>query len=449
MSALLVLAAAGLAGFAGVPAFVPGRFRESGARAATVLAAAASALGLAGAALALAGGPASGVSGAWGIPGGRFAVEVDALSALFLLPLFLVSGLGAVYGEDYWPLREHPESAPRVRLFYGAMTGSMALVLVARNALLFLTAWEVMALAAFFLITTEAHEKRIREAGWLYLVATHTGTLLLFGVFALLRTIHGSFEIAPLPPGVAASTTGSVLFLAALAGFGLKAGLMPLHIWLPSAHAASPSHVSALMSGVLIKMGIYGLVRITTLFPDPPFLWGAVLFSMGLVSAVLGVAFALGQHDLKRLLAYHSVENIGIIAMGIGLGLVGRSLGKPSWALLGFGGGLLHVVNHGLFKSLLFLGAGSVMPATGTRGLGRLGGLAKKLPATALAFLTGAVAICGLPPLNGFVSEWMVYVGLLKTLGPGSGDVWIWGAFAVPVLALVGARGVARFGKWC
>ena len=447
MSAHLVLLAAGLAGVSGVPALLAGRLREGGARAATILNVVASVLGLAGAAIALAGGPATGLTGWWGVPGGRFAVEVDALSALFLLPLFLVSGLGALYGEAYWPLREHPESAPRVRLFYGAMTGAMALVLVARNALLFLTAWEVMALAAFFLITTEAHERRIREAGRLYLAATHTGTLLLFGLFALLRTIHGSFEIAKLPEGVAASTAGSAIFFLALVGFGLKAGLMPLHIWLPSAHAASPSHVSALMSGVLIKMGIYGLLRITTLFPDPPFFWGAVVFSMGLVSAVLGVAFALGQHDLKRLLAYHSVENIGIIAMGLGLGLVGRSLGQPAFVILGFGGGLLHVVNHGLFKSLLFFGAGSVIHTTGTREMDRLGGLLKKLPATAFAFLVGAVAICGLPPLNGFVSEWMVYVGLLTTLSAGSGTVWIWGAFAVPVLALVGALAIACFVK--
>ena len=448
MTVHLVLLAAGLAGLSGVPALLPGRLKEGGARASTILSVTASALGLAGAALALAGGRARGTFVLpWGIPGGLFAAEVDALSALFLIPLFLVSGLGAVYGEAYWPLREHPESAPRLRLFYGAMTGAMALVLVARNAILFLTAWEVMALAAFFLVTTEAHEKRVREAGWLYLVATHTGTLLLFGLFALLHTVHGSFQFAKMPAGVAASATGGAIFFLALAGFGLKAGLMPLHIWLPSAHAAAPSHVSALMSGVLIKMGIYGLVRVTSLFSDPPVLWGAVVFVLGLVSAVLGVAFALGQHDLKRLLAYHSVENIGIIAMGLGLGLVGRSLGHPAWVILGFGGGLLHVVNHGLFKSLLFLGAGSVIHATGTRDMDRLGGLLRRMPATAIGFLVGAVAICGLPPLNGFVSEWLLYVGLLSTLPGGGGTEWIWGAFAVPLLALVGALALVCFVK--
>ena len=447
MSVRLVLLAAGLASLSGLPAFLKGRFRDRGARAATALNILSAALGIVGAALALRPVPPASAVLPWGVPGGLFAAGLDPLSALFLLPLFLVSGLAALFGEAYWPLREHPESAPRVRLFHGVMTGAMALVLVARNALLFLTAWEVMALAAFFLITTEAHEKRIREAGWLYLVATHTGTLLLFGLFALLKSVHGSFEIAKLPAGVAATGTGSALFLLALVGFGLKAGLMPFHIWLPSAHAASPSHVSALMSGVLIKMGIYGLLRVTMLFPDPPTYWGATVLAMGLVSAVLGVAFALGQHDLKRLLAYHSVENIGIIAMGLGLGLVGRSLSQPAWVLLGFGGALLHVVNHGLFKSLLFLAAGSVIHATGTREMDRLGGLLRRLPATGIAFLVGAVAICGLPPLNGFVSEWFVYLGLLSTLSAGGGEGWIWGAFAVPLLALVGALAVACFVK--
>ena len=447
MSVRLVLLAAGLASLSGLPAFLKGRFRERGARAATALNILSAALGIVGAALAFRPVPPASVVLPWGVPGGLFAAGLDPLSALFLLPLFLVSGLAALFGEAYWPLREHPESAPRVRLFHGVMTGAMALVLVARNALLFLTAWEVMALAAFFLITTEAHEKRIREAGWLYLVATHTGTLLLFGLFALLKSVHGSFEIAKLPAGVAATGTGSALFLLALVGFGLKAGLMPFHVWLPGAHAAAPSHVSALMSGVLIKMGIYGLLRVTTLFPDPPLLWGAVLFAMGLASAVLGVAFALGQHDLKRLLAYHSVENVGIIAMGLGLGLVGRSLRQPAWVLLGFGGGLLHVVNHGLFKSLLFFSAGSVIHATGTREMDRLGGLLKTMPAAGLGFLAGAVAICGLPPLNGFVSEWLLYLGLLSTLPAGAGPGWIWGAFAVPLLALVGALALACFVK--
>ena len=192
---------------------------------------------------------------------------------------------------------------------------------------------------------------------------------------------------------------------------------MPLHVWLPSAHAIAPSHVSAIMSGVIIKMGIYGLVRVTSLLPHPPLEWGAVVLALGVVSGVLGVAFAIGQHDLKRLLAYHSIENIGIIVMGLGLALIGRSLGRADWVVLGLGGGLLHVWNHALFKALLFLSAGSVIHAAHTREIDHLGGLAKAMPWTSLCFLVGAVAICGLPPLNGFVSEFLIYLGLFGTLG--------------------------------
>src|SRR5437879_558109 len=197
---------------------------------------------------------------------------------------------------------------------------------------------------------------------------------------------------------------------------------MPLHVWLPSAHAAAPSHVSAIMSGVLIKMGIYGLVRVTSLLPAPPLEWGGIVLAFGVVSGVLGVAFAIGQHDLKRLLAYHSIENIGIIVMGLGLALMGRSLGRDDWIILGLSACLLHVWNHALFKALLFLSAGSVIHTAHTRELDRLGGLAKTMPWTALSFLVGAVAICGLPPLNGFVSEFLLSLGLFGTLGTGAGQ---------------------------
>jgi hydrogenase-4 component B len=227
----------------------------------------------------------------------------------------------------------------------------------------------------------------------------------------------------------------------------MKAGIMPLHVWLPGAHANAPSHISAIMSGVLLKTGIYGLVRITSLFAHPPLWWGWLMLGLGTTSAVLGVAFAIGQHDLKRLLAYHSVENIGIICMGLGIALLGRSLGRVDLVLLGLAGALLHTWNHSLFKALLFLAAGSVVHATGTREIDELGGLSRKLPWTSLAFILGAAAICGLPPLNGFVSELFVYLGLLhETTSPG-GRLWLTGAFAAPALALVGALAVACFVK--
>jgi hydrogenase-4 component B len=236
------------------------------------------------------------------------------------------------------------------------------------------------------------------------------------------------------------------VFVLGLVGFGLKAGTMPLHVWLPGAHATTPSHISALMSGALIKTGIYGLARLTSMHPAPPAWWGYTLVAAGVVSAVLGVAFAIGQHDLKRLLAYHSVENIGIICLGLGVALLGRSAGSPELVALGIGGALLHVWNHALFKALLFLGAGAVLHATGTRELDRLGGLLRRMPATGLTFIAGAVAICGLPPLNGLISELLVFLGLFRAADLGAGP-WLAGALAAPALALVGALALACFVK--
>ncbi|MGH7137887.1 MAG: proton-conducting transporter membrane subunit [Pirellulales bacterium] len=327
------------------------------------------------------------------------------------------------------------------------MTAGMALLVIARNSVVFLFGWEIMALSAYFLVTTEDHDKEVREAGWLYLVAAHVATLCLVGLFAVLRAAGGSFALAPLAPDRLSPGMATAIFALALVGFGFKAGIMPLHVWLPSAHAAAPSHVSAIMSGVLIKMGIYGLVRVTSLVPNPPLVWGGTLLGLGAVSGVLGVAFAIGQHDIKRLLAYHSIENIGIIVMGLGLALIGRSLGRADWIVLGLAGSLLHVWNHALFKALLFLSAGSVIHATHTREIDHLGGLAKTMPATALGFLVGAVAICGLPPLNGFVSELLIYLGLFGTLGNGAGASLPAAALAAPALALIGALAVACFVK--
>jgi hydrogenase-4 component B len=239
----------------------------------------------------------------------------------------------------------------------------------------------------------------------------------------------------------------TAIFLLGLIGFGLKAGIMPLHVWLPSSHTVAPSHVSAIMSGVIIKMGIYGLFRITSLLPTPPLEWGAIVLGLGAISGVLGVAFAIGQHDLKRLLAYHSIENIGIIVLGLGLALIGRSLGRSDLIVLGLSGGLLHVWNHALFKALLFLSAGSVVHATHTREIDELGGLAKVMPWTALCFFVGAVAICGLPPLNGFVSEFFIYLGLFATLGSEGQPSFAGAALAAAALALIGTLAVACFVK--
>jgi hydrogenase-4 component B len=371
---------------------------------------------------------------------------VDGLSALFLVPVYLVTLLGSVYGLGYWRQSDHPANGRKLSLFYGLLAAGMAVLLVAADGFVFLVGWEVMALSAFFLVTTEDHEREPREAGWVYLVATHFSTLCLFALFALLFATTGSLDLNPATADRMRPATSTALFVLALVGFGLKAGVMPLHVWLPGAHAAAPSHVSALMSGVIIKMGVYGIVRFTAILPHQRPEWGAVVVGLGAVSGVLGVAYAVGQHDLKRLLAYHSIENIGIIVMGVGLAVLGRSLGRPDWVALGLAGALLHVWNHALFKALLFLSAGSVVHATHTREIDHLGGLARPMPATALCFLVGAVAICGLPPLNGFVSEFHIYLGLFRTVSASSGPALV-GAFAVPALALIGALAVACFVK--
>jgi hydrogenase-4 component B len=384
-------------------------------------------------------------SWSWAVPGSTLAVGLDGLSALFLLPVFVIPALGALYGLGYWSGEEHAATGPKLRLFYGLLAAGMALVVVARDGIVFLMAWELMALSAFFLVTTEEENEGAQQAGWTYLIATHIGTLCLVAAFGGLRAGTGSFALDAaagqnMAPGLAAG-----IFALAVVGFGLKAGFMPLHVWLPDAHANAPSHVSAVMSGVMIKMGIYGLVRVSGLLPPVAAGWGGLLLALGVISGVLGLALAIAQQDVKRVLAYCSIENIGVILLGVGLALVGRALRQPEWMILGMAGALLHVWNHSLFKALLFFAAGAVIHATGTRNMDRLGGLARRMPQTALAFALGSVAICGLPPLNGLVSELLIYLGLFRTVGAHGSAAWPAAALVVPLLALVGALAVVCF----
>jgi hydrogenase-4 component B len=446
---LLLLIAIALMLLSGLPGCLLPARSAAGQRLAAALLLAGSLLGLIAVSLSFATPHALTLTLPWGLPLSRFAVGLDALSAVFLLPVFVVPACGAVYGLGYWKQAEHPANARRLNLAYGVLAGAMALVVIARDGLLFLIAWEVMALAAYFAATAEDDRPEVRRAGWVYLIATHAGTLCLFALFALWRHATGSFALEPaagLPAAMA-----STLFVLALTGFGFKAGLMPLHIWLPGAHANAPSHVSAVMSGVMLKMGVYGLVRLTALLPAGEVWWGATLLAAGACSSVAGIAYAIGQRDLKRLLAYSSIENIGIIAMGLGLALLGRptggSAGHPEWVVLGLGGALLHVWNHALFKSLLFFNAGAVIHATGTREIDRMGGLAKRLPNVMALFAVGAVAICALPPLNGFASEWLLYVGLFRTLGQNGAPGLEAAALASVALAATGALAVACFVK--
>ncbi len=386
---------------------------------------------------------------AFPVGGEPLHLRLDAIGALFLALLCVVGGAGAVYARDYWADRAHPHSATTGRRWWSVMLSTLGLVLVSSNGLHFLIAWELFTLSAYFLVTLDRQRGEVRAAGWLYLGASHTASLALFAFFALLAARTGSWELGPMPhrPDLAP------LFWLALFGFGLKAGLFPLHIWLPSAHANAPSHVSAIMSGVTIKMGIFGLVRFSGWLPVPSGA-GWVVALLGVTSAVLGVAFALGQHDLKRLLAYHSVENIGIILIGLGFALVAVEHGHAAWGALALAGALLHVWNHGLFKSLLFLGAGSVLHATGTREMSQLGGLWRAMPWTAALFALGALAISGLPPLNGFVSEWLVYLGLFDAVNvsassTSSGSSAVAAVAAIILLAVTGALALACFVKVC
>jgi hydrogenase-4 component B len=380
---------------------------------------------------------------AFAIGGDRLHLQLDALSALFLALLGVIGGVGALYARAYWPDATHPHSARVGRVAWSTLMLCMGLVLLSRHGLQFLIAWELFTVSAYFLITLERGRSEVRRAGWLYLGASHAASLSLFAFFAALAARLGTWEIGSWKEHTALAP----LFWLALFGFGVKAGLFPLHIWLPSAHANAPSHVSAMMSGMTIKMGIYGLVRFSGWLPLPDGT-GWVVAGLGVVSAVLGVAFALGQHDLKRLLAYHSVENIGIILIGLGFALLAVAGGNADWGRLALAGGLLHVWNHGLFKALLFLGAGSVLHATGTREMSRLGGLWRAMPWTAGLFALGAAAISGLPPLNGFVSEWLVYLGLFET-AYAPGGAALAAVAAIVLLAMTGAMALACFAKVC
>lgn len=384
----------------------------------------------------------------WRVPYGELFLQVDALSAFFLLAIFGLAFFAAIYGYEYLQAYQERKRLGAALFFFNLLIAAMAIVVTARNGMLFLVAWEVMSLASYFLVNFEHERPEVRAAGFTYLVATHLGTAFLFAMFVLAAREAGSMsfdqfhQLATLSPGAAGA-----LFVLAIIGFGTKAGFVPFHVWLPEAHPAAPSHVSALMSGVMIKTGIYGILRLLTFLGPPPAWWGIALMVIGALSGIVGIIFALAQRDLKRLLAYSSVENIGVIGLGLGVGLLGQTTGQPLVSVAGYAGALFHVLNHALFKGLLFLGAGSVLHATSTLDMERLGGLLKRMPRTGIAFLIGVVAICALPPLNGFASEWLIYNGMLRggLLINGSKDLLL--VFAAVGLAFIGGLVLAGFTK--
>lgn len=380
------------------------------------------------------------------LPGGDWVIGIDPLSAVFVIAVAVLGATNGIFGDADARASGHPERTTESNAHYAVLVASLLLVVTAQSILLFLTAWEVMAISSFLLVITEHERAEVRHAGWIYVVATHTATLLLFVMFALWSSVAHDWTFASLAAAWSSLPRhGSLVLLLGLVAFGMKAGYVPLHFWLPPAHAASPSNVSALMSGIVIKTGIYGILRLLSLSGTPDVWFGWTVFILGGISTLLGVLWALAQHDIKRLLAYHSVENIGIIMLGIGLGALGGAYGHPALAILGYGAAVLHTVNHALFKSLLFMAAGAVYRRTHTRNIEALGGLARRMRWTFLMFFIGAVAIIGVPPLNGFVSEWLIYVGIFDAARTmGSIRLVI---LAAPVLALVGGLALACFAK--
>lgn len=382
----------------------------------------------------------------WDPAHGAFSVEADRLSAFFLLPVFGLSALAAVYGGNYLVAYRHTKSLGGPWFFFNAFVVGMVLVLIARTVLLFLVAWEVMSLAAYCLVTFEHEQAEVRRAGWIYLIATHLGVIFLFIAFLLLANQAGTLEFQAFRnmTGLDAGWSGLV-FVLAVVGFGAKAGLVPFHVWLPEAHPAAPSHVSALMSGVMIKMGLYGILRMLTFLGTPVAWWGLTLAGLGLLTSLAGIALALHQRDVKRVLAYSSIENVGLIALALGVGLWGWASRLPAVGVLGTTAALLHIWNHALMKGLMFFASGSVLHGTGTRDMEKLGGLMKRMPWTGAAMMVGGVAIAALPPLNGFVGKWLLYLSLIRVGLSASGGQSLTALLAIGLLALIGGLAALAF----
>jgi len=385
-----------------------------------------------------------------GIPYLKFSVRLDPLSAFFVLIVSLLALALSIYSFGYARSFYGRKNVGVLGAFYNALLLATTFVFIADNAFFFLVAWEIMAMSAYFLVSFEHEQPEARNAGVLYFVMSHIGTGCIILGFLLFFQASGNYDFDGFRAVGSRMSPGArnAAFLLFLFGFGVKAGIVPLHIWLPAAHPVAPSNVSALMSGVLIKTGIYGLTRVLFDFlGNPPNWWGVTVLAIGTVSAVLGVLYALMEHDLKRLLAYHSIENIGIILMGLGASLMFLHTHHPLLATLALIAGLYHTLNHALFKALLFLGAGAVLHAAHTRNMEEMGGLARRMPKTAFFFLIGAVAISALPPLNGFISEWLTYQSLLQGFGTTPSLIRLMFPLSGAMLALTGALAAACFVK--
>ncbi|MEX5215826.1 MAG: hydrogenase 4 subunit B [Nitrospiraceae bacterium] len=385
------------------------------------------------------------------IPLLTFSIRLDPLASFFVLTISAVGLSSSVYARGYVTEWEGRASIALLGALFNGFLLSMILVVIADNGFFFLLVWELMSLLSYFLVVTEHERAEVRHAGFFYLIMTQVGTAFILLTFLLFFQQTGSFSFETFrhPAEPLSSELSTALFLAALIGFGAKAGIVPLHVWLPYAHPAAPSHISALMSGVMIKTAMYGLIRVYFDFLNAQFLWwwGFIILVVGAISALLGVMYALMEHDLKRLLAFHSVENIGIILLGIGAGMIFRTYGLHEFAALGLLAGLYHTINHALFKALLFLGAGSLSYATHTRNMEDYGGLLRRMPWTGLFFLIGAVSIAALPPTNGFVSEWLIFQSLFLGMQVPNLLLKLMLPLAAAMLALTGVLALACFAK--
>ena len=373
---------------------------------------------------------------------------IDPLSAFFIVVICVMSLVSVIYSNGYLKPYLESKNINSHLVFLPMLIASMLAVVTCQNALMFLICWEIMSLSSFFLVIFESNKKEVIKAGIKYLVFMHVSVLFIIMAFALLSIKAGSFDFMAFKDVLVNNKAlANVVFLLAFVGFGTKAGFVPFHNWLPDAHPAAPSHVSAIMSGVMIKTGFYGILRGIQLIGIPSKTISFVVLTVAGISALYGILYAITQHDLKRFLAYSSIENVGVIGMGIGVGMLGMAYHNPAVALIGFAGGILHILNHSIFKELMFLTAGSVYLKSHTRDIEIMGGLIKSMPKTGLLFLIGSIAICGLPPFNGFISEFLIYFGMFKGLTIDNFEAVIVMLFAISALAFVGTMAILCFSK--
>jgi hydrogenase-4 component B len=383
-------------------------------------------------------------------PVGALRFVAEPFSAFFLFVISSLSLATSIFAIGYTREYQGKKNIALLGFFYNFFILAMLFVVTVKNAFYFLLFWELMSLASYFLVIFEHERPEARSAGTLYLIMTHVGTAFIAAAFLLLFIHAGSFSFDSFrtAAGTLSPVLKNVIFFAALIGFGTKAGIIPLHIWLPRAHPQAPSHVSALMSGVMIKTAVYGLLLFLFNFlGETPGWWGHVILAVAILSTLLGILYALMENDLKRLLAFSSIENIGIILLGVGMALVFKTLHQSLYAGFALVAALYHVINHAIFKGLLFLGAGSVLSGTHTRSMEDLGGLIRKMPWTAVFFLVGTMAIAALPPLNGFISEWLTFIALLLGCEGASPAMRFFSPLLAALLGLAGALAATCFVK--